>query len=849
MDYSSFQNQASSEKLTLAVLHASKRLMGWSLHSGSVYKLTNFDVATIVSIEDSGNAYTEVSSLGAVTASKFYNDRTNKVLYLRTTGSNNPNGRFLSIVYKLFFASSPIALPHDLNSGEEVYWEGMIESTSQFGVEIDTVNQTSEAIEGSGTLSLFNDQSFWKANFDKNYFENQLCYIYSHNRDLSPTEAKLIFRGRVEKKSFNEKKVTFSLKDILSEIRSPISLGTIGDLGLRTSSDLEQARQRLVLGRVFGHVAVNTDQVLDGYPITGTVSVAYNSATLTGVGTDFLTELSPDDELILNDVSYTVASISSATSLTLTENYSDLSGLSGAAALVLPNLPKRWMNRTWTVAGHALRQPTTSVAAGSSITRLIVDDATDIFADDWIYLGTLGSGELLQVDTVTGAKILNLKTSLATIPTIGTAVMKPAVQNVRIDDVQLAYYQDYTFDAETATLTLRKTAEANSAPIRSLTSNLVFTNGSRTVTGTGLKNSIKPGYMVGVVGNAVFFEIMSVDSDTQLTLRSSATFTANAVGRYKSLVFDPENNTLSMDVLGKTDDGTSSGALLKTAPAIVKGLLIDAGLEDNLDLDSFETATAIAPMHVGLVVPANYAETSTAIYRDVINDVNKSVFGSLIQTADFRLAYSILEPNKTSATLRLEESDILSFTYQATSEILVKTTILQYQPKEYDYLTGKSSILTSQKTSDISNYIVKSTREKTIESKLVQPTDASRAAHRWAFISENGAGRMTINTKLQASRAEVGSIIEINHRKFFERLGLNESTGLFLVESVKKSGTNVQLDVVDLSGAFARVANINEISNTFSAATDQEKLYGGFITDAYGLIDNDPNSFGINLIW
>lgn len=849
MSFTEFQNKPSSEKITLAIIHASKRLMGWSVHSGSVYKLENFDVKSIVNIEDSGSAYTEVSSLGDVTASKFYNDRTNKILYIRTTGSDNPNGRFLALTFKLFFSSAPIVLPHDLNTGFEVYFEPLIQSTSQFGVEIDTINQSSQAIEGSGTLTLFNDQDFWPANFDKLYFDNKSAFIYSYNRDLAPNEAKLIFRGKIEKKSYTSQKITLSMKDTLSELRAPISLGTIADLEARTGEDLADSRQRIVLGRVSGHRPVNIDQVLDGYPITGTVTISFNAATLNGTGTQFLEELSPDDQIVLNGVTYTVATVLDDIAATLTENYADSLGLSGGTAYLIPDQPKRFHNRVWHLAGHPLCQPVANVAAGSTILRLVVEDNRDIYPDDWISVGSIGTGDLVQVENTVGTRIINLKTSLAAVPAIGTEVIRPCVQNVRINEVPLAFYTDYTVDPDTATLTLRNTAESNASPVRFLASDLTFTSGSRIVTGSGIKGIIKPGYMVGVTGNAVFFEVLSVDSDTQLTLRTNSTYSTTASGRYKPMIFNPESDVLTVDVLGKTEDNTSSGRLLKTAPSIVKALLIDAGLEDQIDNSSFEDADISAPMHLGLVSPETYNDSRASLYIDVINKVNVSVFGSLIQTDDFQMSYYVLSPDKSNIGLVLNESDILSIGFESTAANLVKTTVVRYNKKEYDYLVKDSSYKYEQKTSDISNYISKSNREKTIETKLVLEKDAARSAARWAFILENGTGRATIRTKLQAMSLDVGSVIEVNHRKFFERMNLVVKSRLFLVEAVKKSGTEVTLEVVDLSNAFSRVASINDYDVDYVDATDEQKLYGGFITDQYGLIDNDPDSFGTNLIW
>lgn len=849
MQYTDFQNLASSEKLTLATVEASKRLMGWTLHLGSVYSIA-FPYAVISRLEDSGTAYTEVSSVGAVTASTYFLDRATGTLYLHATGSGNPNGRFLVATVKFFFSNAPITLPHDLNTGFEVPWEPLIQSTSFFGVEIDTVNQTSEAIEGNGTLTLTNDFDFWPANFDKLFFENQRCLIYSYNREINdPTQARLIFKGRVERKSYSDKAIRFQLKDQFSELRAPYPMGTIADLGQRTGDNVAQARQRLILGRVDGLVPTNIDEILDGYPLTGTVAISVGSNQLNGTGSIFLTELSPDDELVLGGVKYTVASVSTGGTAFLTENYADPLGLTGATAYVLPDQPKRYANRRFHVAGHALREPVTAVAAGSSVTRLFVEDATDIYAGDFVYIGTLGSGELVQVSEVLGTRVLKLATSLATIPAIGTVVRRPAVQNVRIDDVFLTYYRDYTFDATTAILELRDTAESSAAPIKQMTVNLSFTSGSRSVTGSNLKGTIKPGYMVGVVGNADFFEVLSVDSDSALTLRSAATFTSNTTGRYKSLIFDPDEHTLSLDALGKTEDGLTSGVLMKSAPQMVKGLLVAAGLASEIDTASFTDALLLVPQHLGIVSPDTNRGTTMLSFRDLINRANRSVFGSLVQNASFKFSYQILEPNKPSSTMKFNEADVLSFSLDSTSENTVKTTIIQYHPKEYDYLTGEESIQTSQKTSDTATHILKTSREKTISTYLVSSDDARIMAARWAFLLEYSTGRLKFTTKLQANSLEVGDVIEIEHRKFFERYGGSGKRRLMFVESVKRDGLSVQVEATDLSNAFNRVASFTNETAEFGSAPEDARLYSGYFTDEYGLIGNSAGSHGINLFW
>jgi hypothetical protein len=849
MQYSDFQNMPSSEKITLAILEASKRLMGWELDSGSVYKLTGFSFAVIASLEDSGTSYTSVGSVGALSAGKFYHDRDNETLYVHATASANPNSRFLVVTVQLFFANVPVVLPYDLMSGSEVLFEPMIDSTSEFGVQIDTINQTSEAIEGSGSLTLDNDQDFWIENYDRLSFENQRCTLYSYHRDLDPYDAHLIFKGRVERKSYSREKVAFQLKDLFSELRASVAQDTIGDLAERTGTDLENAKQRMVLGRVFGNIPTNIDQVLDGYPLTGLVSVTAGSLNVTGSGTEFLSELSPNDRLVLQDKDYSVASITDDTNLVLSQEYAGTANLTNESASFIPDQPKRFINRAFKIAGHALRQPTTQTQGGSTIQALYVDDTTDIYPGDVIYIGTLGSGESAIVDAVYPPFYIRLATSLATVPPVGTSVHRPAVQNVRIDSTKLEYYRDYELDASTAVLTLRSTAEENAGPIYQHVDDMAFTNGSETVTGSGFQAVIQPGYMVGIVGNANFFEVLSVDSDTQLTLRTPANFTDTDSGRYKSLIFNPDNMTISLDVLGRTDDGTPTGNLLKTAPAISKALIQDAGLSAEIDEDSFDEAEEIAYQSIGIVVPENYNDTNSPSYRDVMNAVNKSVFGSVVQNNEFKFAYQVLQPEKPTAAVKFSEADLLSFSLNSVADNAVKTCILEYKRQEHDYISAQESVPTVQQTSDNAQYLVKTEREKTIRGYLVDETEARIMVNRWSFLLSTSTGRLTFTTKLQGATLEVGDIIEIEHRKFFQRYGGSGKRKLLLVESVKRNGSTVRVEATDLSNTFNRVACINGNEAEWADATEDEKLYGGYISDQYGLIDNDPESFETNLIW
>jgi len=140
MSYQDFADKPASEKIALATVKASKRLMGWSVHSGSVYRISvGKDV--IFSIEENQQEANQAESISAIVPLSYFHDRVTGVLYYRASDSSNPNTRFVVVTFNLFFSNFPVSLPNDLNDGFHVEWLPYISSTSIFGQELDNQNQ------------------------------------------------------------------------------------------------------------------------------------------------------------------------------------------------------------------------------------------------------------------------------------------------------------------------------------------------------------------------------------------------------------------------------------------------------------------------------------------------------------------------------------------------------------------------------------------------------------------------------------------------------------------------------------------------------------------------------------
>lgn len=966
--YAEFQSAPSSEKIVLAVLEARRRMVGWVPDAGSVYKIESFSCDRVVSIEDSGTAYVAAASASPA-AGQYYHDREAGVLYLRASDSSNPNSRYLVLTENLYFSNVGISAPYDHGTwtGYEVYWRDGLESTSEFGVELDSENQLGEALDGNGSFAFVNDQEFWKPIFEKKSFANVNAYAYSWSRELPITEAKRLYRGKVSGKTYTEGRITFKLVDRLAELRASVALSPLSELvSVRLPTKLNEAFQRRIYGEAKGVVAVSLDHLLDNYPLAGTitnqvysvsadrnwidlkevfggaeisvqvpagnyttttlgpaikaaieaatvqdVTVSYDSSTgkwsfqgsgaylailwetgthaassigdligfnasadsghtnvgnnqgdqpflgdraarprgIVGVGTSFLAKLSPGDQILVDGLAETVTveTIESDVLLTTAEEID--STFAGSTFAIKPELPKRYANRSFIIAGHALREPSTTVTSAPNTGQLEVADSTDLEAESDVLVGS----ELVEIRRVSGLSV-RLNTNLEAVPANGTVVKRLSLSNVRLNSDLLTYDRDYSYDAATGQMSLEADAEFNVAPTKSLSGTLSFTNGSRKIVGTGtaFKSELDANSWVRARSQSTWYEVLQVISDTELWVRVAVNFTVEEIGLYRSpKVYDEKNDKLACDVLGATENGLKTGTWIKTAPAIVKHLLTDAGLSGDLEASTFTAAADLAYQRVGLVIPKRYDDRRLPTYREVIAAINKSVFGSLIQTPDFKYEYHVLRPRRVSGSaLRLDEADALTWSIKAQLDKIVKTVRVEYLQKEFDPETLSDSSAFESYTSKLGNYLAKATKQYDHESLLVREADAETLAQRLAFLLASAYTTISVSTKLQTARAKIADVVDFQHSKIYERDGSAVSRKIGQIRAAKRDASGGTIEIEDLANAFTQCGTITEEGAVaWNDASEQARFFHGFITDEYGMIDNDADTYGVNRIW
>lgn len=844
MGFSDFQSKASSEKVGLVIAQATRRITGWSLYSGSVYRVS-FPEQVIVSVTEDGTSLSAGSS-DSLSASKYWLDRKSGYLYLRTSGSVSPDTVFVVAKVKFFFSNVGISAPHDLSSGFEVPFLPIFRASSNFTVQVsNTKNLLGVALTSGSKLEFENDHSFWGPIFDKYFFESHQVDVYSWERGLDVSEAKLVYRGRLEGKEWSDQVVSFKTVDFLDELRAPV--GT-ADLSTHPTAIISPSfatvQQRRVYGNLKGHVLTPIDQVTpSGYLLTGTVSVSAGGTTLTGSGTSFLNDLSPGDALYIGsyDSKSTIEAIASDTSLTLSEGFGG-EAQTAVSFRVVPNHPKRYANRVWLVAGHELSRPSTTVTS--------VLDASSFFFSDTSF--PLREGDFIEVNgqqgevRILGGGFLKLVNALDTTPMTGDTLYIASVGNVHIRDEKLSITSDFTYSASAATVTLDELAEFNIAPIRAVTGSITITNGSRSVSGSGtiFTEELSSGDWIKGTSKSNWFEVLEVVDDTSLLIRTTpgaADAVSGAAGDRKNPEVITEDTTVSADVLGKPN---ASGSFLQYAGSIARDILDDAGLSSQVTAASFSDLDQLVPMRMGVAFPAKMRDKKVVSLRDALNTICRSSFSVVTLDEDFNLEMRQIAPEYTEL-FEIGKGDILDLSVRVDSSDLVGVSKVTYLQKEYDPNGSEDSQVAESVTS--AGYLISTAKEFLIDTILVDEDDAEIQASRWAFLQERAASDLRVSISMQGARYKIGDVVLVDYDKLYQRFGSTNSIRIGIVTTISKSvlGTSVVLN--DLGNSFSRVCRISETgSDDYDSALDDELAKNGFITDADGFTGENAD---INLIW
>lgn len=841
-----FIDAASSEKIVLAHINAKQRLINFSLLSGAIYFKTTSYFIDAVAVVGAGTL-TRVATLGAVTQGTFYYDINTSRLYINLSDDSDPALSEVIVTNKLFFSNNPVSMPHDLqDTSADVYYDGRISRAPNFSSKIG-IEQGLVSTVGSGTIELENGDGGLDEVYDTLVFENQEVAVYSFNRDLPATEAKLIFRGIIHDKGFSSSKVNFGVKDNLFNLLENIPQGIYTEAD-NVNQNVRGSKKRWLYGRVDGLKLQSIDQIGDGYTLTGTGSIIGDSATLTGVGTAFLSEVSPGDALTIGTLEFSVDQVQSDTVIVL-DDEADYS-ISGAQMTLKPARAVTTKNRTLFVADHACAKVVKSITSALQFNRVVLNSTLGLFAGDVV---EFQSGERIEIKNIAPGNIIVLQQNLITLPAIGSTVTRQPIQDVYVEGARLLP-ADYTINntASSTTVTIDADAEINIAPIKNLNQSLTFTNGSRFITGgTELESILEARDLIRPEGilYTTFYEILEV-TDTQITLRTPfADPTTTDTAEFKAPKYIGDNTVVSCDALGKTVDGTPTGEWIATGSDLIKDLLTEIGLGGRINAATFAAMKQKQNELISIAFPLNPGGSSITV-KDAIDKINISTNMSLSLDNDLDLQLESTLVQAPSAAVTIDDSDVVSWRVISKSGKLYEFSDVKYRHTDVDRFTLESGAQAVRKTNKfISNYVGSG---KTLERDiyLYNSTAAEIYTERSLYYNSLARSQIEIDTDLRLEGLEIGDVVVLNFKRLYKRFG-DAATRKKLASVVGKTvtGEGIKLELSDFGNTFSTSAFITDNgAPDFSGSSSEEKLINGFITDPEGIVDNIEETNKTNLI-
>ena len=379
--------------------------------------------------------------------------------------------------------------------------------------------------------------------------------------------------------------------------------------------------------------------------------------------------------------------------------------------------------------------------------------------------------------------------------------------------------------------------------------NLVFTNGSRTITTTAtvdLRTIVNPRDWISKdsVTELAFYEILDVREQT-ITLRTAfAGTTQTTTGLRKNVSVADDDALVTANCLGIE----VSGEWIKTPAQAVRHLVLnDAGFS-SVNEASFAKAGAECEFILSLPIPERIGDQRPLI-KDVITKINESVFGSLYGNSAWQICYSILNQEKTSSLQSLKDDDVISFDVVSDQKI-INAVKVNYRPYT-DIYGGGAAFETYTQESDFVNRLIgiKNTEERTIY--LYEDDKAKIIAQRILFFRSMSTCKVQVKAKLNLALTSVNDKMYIEFDRLFKRYGGKDRRKVGVVTSVKKNGLDTDVEFTDLGNIFNRVPAIapNTVIDYATASRD-DVVRWGFVLDNDTLTPDVSSEaeYGNNLI-
>lgn len=571
--------------------------------------------------------------------------------------------------------------------------------------------------------------------------------------------------------------------------------------------------------------------------ISGTISVSFSGAQIRtqeienniieGVGTAFKTELSPNDKIkiIVNDLEeeFTVSAINSDTEIVINEELE--TSFENKTSTNLPEINYRYKNRKWDIAGHKLRQYSVIITEIVDINIVTVDDLNDLEDGDNISI----NGQYYKILRIVNNQV-RLNQSFRTAVVVGDLLTKLPLNFAYLNKQRFTLNRDFylTNNVNDCYIEFDDLAEFNVAPVKSINTSFTFVNGSDTVTISAsdidLTQLIKPRDWIKAKTLVVddYHEVLSV-STYEIKLRVPVDYDFTGSLNYKSPNYIGDDSIMTTDCIGLE----YNNEWVRYPSQAVQYVIENAGFT-NINTTSFDEAEEDGRFELCAFYPENIGDEIETV-RNIVTDINSSVFGSLYLDQDFDLSYKVLNADKPIDMEVIKDEDIISFSMSSKSDI-INSVLVNYK-KETDQTTGTLIDSNFILNSDFVNEAIGKVEQKTLDLKLYHADQANIIGQRFLFFKSLTQSVVTVRTKLKLSNKSINDVIYLDLNRLYRRYGNSTNKKSGIINMISRDGQNTVVQFNDLANLFSRVATIAENTTPDFSSDSEDVDKFGFVVD------------------
>ena len=301
-----------------------------------------------------------------------------------------------------------------------------------------------------------------------------------------------------------------------------------------------------------------------------------------------------------------------------------------------------------------------------------------------------------------------------------------------------------------------------------------------------------------------------------------------------------DESILSAEVLGKTVNGEPGGLWIQTGAQAVRDILTQIQVSsDIINEASFTTATQVGRQLISLAVPTSIGGSSVRA-KDIIDKINKSIFGCVTLDNDLKLKYKILQDDIPDNPVIVNDEDLIKWNIQTTSGKNFRDSLVRYRHKDIDRASLESGSLVKTFSSVFINRYIETSKLEEFDAYLFNDNEANIFSERQVYFNRIGQSTIFLDTDLRFENVEIGDVMQLQMKRLYLRLGGDTSRKkIAIVVGKTVDGEKVSLELSDLGNTFSTSSVITpNTTNQFSSATEDEKLKYGFITDNQGIVNN-----------